>query len=422
MEVNVLTNGPHLIQTADVLAMSASAAELLKTRMAKQVQHTGEVAGWHARFSPGRIGAPGSAVPLRFFREYGGLDKETEGRVVQAILNAQYNTSDDDGGWHILSVSAMPSVEGTALTIDGLFGASGKGLRDAINRGQSWLEKACSPGGGWGSTPGSPPRVSTTCACLLALTKLPAPDAAVINGAAQWLVNAQRANGSWGPVPGEPGTITHTAMAIQALVAAGLLTDHPALRLAFDYIQRYWDPEPTAVEQESYDFHVGQTYHRVTAVYDVDATVALAVLSINSDGLGTKLWYAVSQWIACNDKGTWWERDDGLLTVWTVVPRALVCLRLARQLGSNTTIRWRDKVVVVSSSPNWGPLFRLCLSAGQPSRTWQRLIVGLTSAAVGISVVTLAALGKLNIQTTVVGVLLPLAIFALQLPRSSGSK
>jgi hypothetical protein len=412
-----------MIQAADLLAMPASAAEMLKERLVRQVRENGDVAGWHGRFAPGRIGAPGSAVPLRFFKEYGGLDLATERRVVRALLNAQYNTDEHDGGWHILSVSAMPSVEGTAPTLEALIGASGDGLREAIARAQNWLESAVSPGGGWGSTPGNQPRVYTTAAALLALTKLPAPDPEIINAAAQWLVNTQRANGSWGPAPGEAGTVTHTAMALRALVATGLVREHPALTRAFDYIEKNWTPKPTEVQQESYDFHTGQTYNKVTAAYDVDAEVALALISISGEGLGTKLWYAVSQWIARNDKGTWWQRDDDMLAVWTVVPRALACLRLARQLGPKAaTVRWRDKVVVVSSSRGWGPIFRLCLSAVRPSRRWQRFIVGFICVAVGISVITLAALGKLDTQTAVVGILVPLAIFALQLPLPSRSK
>lgn len=412
-----------MIQAADLLALSASAAEMLKARITRQTLSTGEVAGWHGRFAPGRIGAPGSAVPLRFFKEYGGLDLATERQVVRAILNAQYNIDEHDGGWHILSVSVMPSVEGTAPTLEGLIGASGEGLRDAISRGQNWLEKACSPGGGWGSTPGNPPRVYSTSAALLALTKLPGPDPAIINAAVQWLVNTQRANGSWGPAPDEPGTVTHTAMALRALVATGQLRDHPALTRAFDYIQKSWIPKPTAIQQESYDFHVGERYHKVTATYDVDAEVALALISFGGEGLGTKLWYAVSKWIERNGKGRWWEREDDMLAVWTVVPRALACLHLARQLGPTAkTVRWREKVVVVSSNRSWGPIFRLCLSAGRPSRSWQRLIVGFICVAVGVSVLTLAVLGKLDTQTAVVGVLLPLAIFALQLPLPSRSK
>jgi hypothetical protein len=412
-----------MIQAADIMAVSASAAEMLRARMARQVQDTGEVAGWHGRFTPGRIGAPGSAVPLKFFKEYGGLDEKVEGQVVQAILNAQCRDGDNDGGWRILSVSAVPSVEGTAPTLEGLIGASGNGLRDAISRGQTWLENACSPGGGWGSTVGNPPRVSITCASLLALTRLPAPDSAIINAATVWLVNTQRANGSWGPAPNESGTLTHTAMAVRGLIAGGLTADHPSINRAFDYIQRNWVPDPSAVQQESYDFHVGQAYHRVAAVYDVDAEVTLALINISRDGLGTKLWSAVSKWIARNDEGTWWERNDDMLSVWTVVPRALVCLRLARQFGPNaTTVRWRNEVVVTSSSRGWWPLFRLCLSALQPSRNWQRYIVGFVCIAVGTSVVALELLGKLDTQTAVVGVLLPLALFVLQLPLPRRSK
>lgn len=405
------------------MGLSASAAEMLKARIAQQTQDTGEVAGWHGRFTPGRIGAPGSAVPLKFFREYGGLDEKTERQVVQAVLNAQCSDGDDDGGWRILSVSATPSVEGTAPTLESLIGASGDGLRDAISRGQIWLEKARFPGGGWGSTAGAAPRVYSTCASMLALTKLPAPDSTIIHAATQWLLNTQHADGSWGPVPNEPSTVTHTAMAIRALVAGGLTGDHASLKRALDYIQKYWTPDPAAVQQESYDFHVGETYYRVTAVYDVDAEVALAVLSVSRNGLGTKLWSAVSKWVACNDAGTWWQRKDGMLTVWTVVPRALVCLRLVRQLGPNvTTVRWRDDVMIASSSRSWWPIFRLCFSALRPSRNWQRYIIGFVCVAVGAAVVVLALLGKLDTQTTVVGVLVPLALFLLQLPLPGRSK
>ena len=255
-----MTSNRSMIQAIDILALSASAAEMLKARVARQVQQTGEVAGWHGRFTPGRIGAPGSAVPLRFLREYGGLDSKTESQVIQAILNAQHATGEHDGGWHILSVSTTPSVEGTALTLECLIGSSGPGVREAINRGQTWLEKTCSPGGGWGSTPGNPPRVSITCASLLALAKMAAPDSGTIDSSTQWLVNTQRANGSWGPTPDEPSTLTHTAMALRALVAAGLPAEHPCINRAFKYIQNHWIPEPTAVQQESYDFHVGYAY------------------------------------------------------------------------------------------------------------------------------------------------------------------
>jgi len=422
-EVATLKSGSNLLLTGNIIALSDSAVEMLKARMVRQVGPAGEISGWHGRFAPGRIGSPGSAVPLRFLREYGGLDPRTESEVVQAILSAQYDSGDHDGGWHILSISLTPSVEGTAPTLECLIGASGTGLREAIRRAQAWLEKASSPAGGWGSTSGNPPRVYTTCASLFALTKLPAPDNAIIKAATQWLVSTQRANGSWGPAPSESGTVTHTAMAIRALMATGLQADHPSVRRASDYIQKYWMPDAVAVQQESYDFHVGQQYHRVTAVYDVDAEVALAMLSISRDGLGTRLWFAVSQWVDRNDEGTWWKRTDDMLSVWTVVPRALVCMRLARQFGPSVkAVRWRNQVVVTSSTRSWRPLFGLCLSAFRPSRNWQRYIVGLMCISVGAAVAALALIGKLNAQTAVVGVFVPLAIFSLQLPLPGRSK
>lgn len=418
-----MTRGSRVLQTTDLLALSASAAEMLKARIAKQTLATGEVSGWHGRFAPGRIGAPGTAVPLRFFLEHGGLDSKTEDQVVQAILNAQYRTGDEDGGWHILSVSTTPSVEGTAPTLESIVGASGKGLREAISRAQLWLEKTTAPGGGWGSTSGNPPRVYTTCAAVSALAKLPAPDKSIINAAAQWLMSTQRANGSWGPAPGEPGTVVHTAMALRALVAARVPLDHQSAKLALDFLQKNWEPDPTAVQQESHDFHVGQSYHRVTAVYDVDAEVVLTTLSLGSNSLGTKLWDAVANWVARNENGQWWQREDDMLTVWTVVPRALASLRLAHQLGPNTAVvRWRKNIVAMSSTRGWGPVVRLSLSALRPSARWQRFSLGFICGIVGVSIIALAVLGKLDLQAAIVGVLLPLVLFVLQLPFPSRSR
>src|SRR6187399_2527459 len=101
---------------------------MLKNRVARQDTDNGHLSGWHGRFAPGRIGSPGSAIPLRFFREYGGLDPKTEKEVIKAIVEAQYTDGKNAGGWHILSVSGTPSVEGTAPTLEALVGARGEGV------------------------------------------------------------------------------------------------------------------------------------------------------------------------------------------------------------------------------------------------------------------------------------------------------
>lgn len=416
-----MAGNARVLRIADLSQLAADAAEMLKNKIARQNTAGGRISGWHGRFAPGRIGSPGSAVPLRFFREYGGLDATTEKEVIKAILSAQYAEGTDAGGWHILSVSGVPSAEGTAPTLEALVGARGPGVGDAIRRAQEWLERSRSTDGGWGSTPGGPSRLYTTALSLLALGRLESPDPDAVDGGVKWLQSVQRADGSWGPIPSESGTLVHTVFAVRALANVGSVGADKAIADGLKYICVKWNPDPRAFQQETYDFHVGTGYHRVTAVYDVDAEVALAVLNVRPNGLETKLWDAVSQWVQPVQRGEkWWERDDGQLAVWTVVPRAVVALQIARIYGPGTAIvRWRPQVVTVSSGRSWGPILTLCLSAIRPSRRWQRAVISMICIGVTLAVIWLAFAGHLDVQNAVVGVLLPLALFSLQLPSAS---
>lgn len=411
-----MAKATKVVRVADLLLLAAEAAEMLKNRVARRETADGHLSGWHARFAPGRIGSPGSAIPLRFFREYGGLDRKTEKEVVKALVEAQYTEGKNAGGWHVLSVSGTPSVEGTAPTLEALSGTRGNGVGEAIKRGQSWLEQAQSADGGWGSTSGNPSRVYTTALSLLALGRLESPDPVVVDNAFSWLENTQQANGAWGPTPGEPGTPVHTAFAIRALIGAGAPMGHKAVADGMSYLRAHWSPDPKAIQHEAYDFHVGPTYHRVTAVYDIDAEVVSAILAARPSGLDTALWDAVAAWVAFPGSGRrWWERDDDQLTVWTVVPRALAALRIARQYGpGTTTIRWRDDIVTFSAKRGWGPVLGMSLSAVRPSRAWQRAGIRIGCVAVTAAIVALAWSGHLDVQNAIVGVLLPLVLFALQ--------
>lgn len=400
------------LMSTDIASIAGQVAGVLRQSVVRRQDLGGPIAGWHSRFAANRIGAPGAAVPMQFLREMRALDEQLEAEIVRGLLDAQL----PDGGWRILSVAASSSTEGTATVLRSLSGASGAGVAKSIGRATEWLTKHQSADGGWGSTNdhANLPRTALTAAAIHALACLDAPDREVIRKGVDWLTTSQNSDGSWGLLPGDRGTVVHTALALRGMAAAGHHRS-PAVSNALTFINRTWRPDASNVEQEAYDFHVGNAYHRVTSVYDVDAEVVLALLEHGSLGTGTRLWDVVSAWVGQTRSGErWWEHPTTGATLWTLVPRGLAALRLGRRLGVDGCVRWgRDAVALTATARTW-PLWRLVLVSLRLPHTKLRIAVQVVCLVLVAVAVLLLATGRIRVTEMVIGVLLPLTLFALQ--------
>lgn len=401
----------RLLSSADILSVTSQTTGILRQKIVRDNTPQGVIAGWHSRFSPNRIGAPGSAVPMQFLRETGSLDDQLEAEILRGLLAVQ----NPDGGWNLLSVSGSSSTEATAHVLLSLLGSAGVGVAESVAKAADWIITNQSSSGGWASTTfhANTPRVGLTSTALRALAGLQLSDRDVIKRGVDWLSKCQNSDGSWGPEPGMKGTVVHTAFALTALSAVGQLRSS-AVKDGLNYLNRTWKAGGP-IEQESYDFHVVNAYHRVTTVYDVDAEVVLALIQCRSLAADTTLWQVVCKWITDTSSGApWWEKPPVGATLWTLVPRGLAAFTASQHLGTDGYVRWSRGAVLITTTSSARPIWRIAVSSARISRAWFRILVQISCLMLILAAVVLLVTKHIGIGEMVVGVLLPLALFLLQ--------
>ncbi len=370
------------------------------------------VAGWHNTFAAGRIGTTGSAVPLQLLREEGSLSSQDEEAVSRRLRAAQVVDGDERGGWCLLSVSAAPTVEGTAPTLCAQARSSGPDALESVAMARAWLLNAQRPDGGWGPTLHDESRTCLTVSAILALTALDSPDRRALDNARAWLAATQTGEGAWGAAEGHPATVTHTALALRGLLSLGLPPTDGAVARGIDYLKRRWTPDATAYEHERYEATVGNAYSRIALVHDIDAEVVLTLLEADPVGLTSKVWSAAAGWVELNRNRNWFRENGASPTVWTVVPRAHAALKLSRlTANAEAQVSYGDGAVAFCEPRRSGALLAL---AG--SSLWSRRIQRGALAWVGIIVVAiligLAVAGKLTLTELLLGVIIPVLLLA----------
>jgi hypothetical protein len=282
---------------------------------------TGRV-GWHNVFES-RIGTTGSAVPLLFLERAGFPCAETNS-IIDMLVATQTQTSASVGGWSILSLTNVVTVEATAWCLVALARCGGPTSRPAIHRAELWLKENQAADGGWGSDLRNHSRTLTTAQALTALCALSARERDVVTRGVSWLDRAQRPDGSWGPKPGDDGTVFHTALIVHSLCELSLSsrTDSRITR-AIAWLAKEWTPGANRWQDETYEVHVSNgSYNKIPLVHDTDAQVVRALLSASD----SRLVGMIGDGILALQKAYELHGVSAIGTrssVWTIVPAGL---------------------------------------------------------------------------------------------------
>ena len=96
--------------------------KFLTSKMCTREHGNHITSGWHNFFAQGKIGTTGTATPYLFFHHLGQIPEEQ--KLISTLIDLQNNDSDEHkGGWPILSIARVPTVEGTAWPLKALTNA-----------------------------------------------------------------------------------------------------------------------------------------------------------------------------------------------------------------------------------------------------------------------------------------------------------
>lgn len=362
-------------------------------------------AGWHNAFKGSRIGTSGTALPLRFLLAAGKPVPHRD--EVLASLRETGLDRDGQAAWSILSLGPGPNVEGTVWPFLALIENGDPADAGLVDRAEMWLLAQQDETGGWGSDRENEPRLTLTASALNALYGRMPCGAPQISHAHEWIREAQRVeNGSWGATPAESGTVHHTALACLSLLRSGVGRDDPAIQRGAAYLRANWKPEPRMIPTENYDVHqTGGGYKRCLLQHDSDALAAEAFLELRGPGDMARAIRAADRMFAVGVEDL--EVDQS--TLWTILPRGFLALRLLRQVPPGGRLSARRSVAAISDSEGGGlslDLAFLSLSAFPlKPRNPLRLIYWLI-ALVLLALTVLTVLGNLGIGEYIASVVL----------------
>ena len=305
-------------------------------------------AGWHNAFKGDRIGTSGTALPLRFLLAAGEQIPHREN-----VLNALRDPSlerDDQAAWSILSLGPDPNVEGTVWPMLALIDNGDPVDIDLITRAETWLLAQQHDNGGWGSNRDNEARLTLTASAINALRKSMPRQAPQLLQSETWLRDAQRVeNGAWGATPAESGTVHHTALACLALIQLGVSLDDSSLQRGREYLRANWESHPRAIHTENYDVHQPDGgYKRCILEHDPYALAVEALLSLRGPRDLTVAVRAASQIFEVEIEGLEVEQP----TLWTILPRGFLALRLLGHLPAGGRLIARQGVTAIVDRDN----------------------------------------------------------------------
>jgi hypothetical protein len=337
--------------------------------------------------------------------------------VLNALRLDQMDGGPDDGGWAILSLGGRPTVEGTVWPLLALKAAGDQSDLDRVQRAERWIVERQNNDGGWGSTTDNRSRVVLTTAAMTALQGSRLQFEPALLRAHRWLkIHQRNSEGSWGPAPGEPGTVAHTCLALMALADSGASPTDPVVAAGRRFLLDRWNPDPSAIHQETYDAHFGNSYSRVFLEHDVDALVCRASLRMGGPGDLARALEAGSGLARTPIEAV----DASPISLWTVLPRGFAAVELAQHLPRDVRTRGNENVLVTlhgSRRRVVGSLMSIAwkeagLAPRHPLR-WLVAVLLLVSAATTV----LFVLGEIAVGEFLLGLVVPLVLAAITLLR-----
>ncbi|GAA4391891.1 hypothetical protein GCM10023153_10330 [Ornithinibacter aureus] len=351
---------------------------------------------------------------MTFLREVGQIAEFNQNELVNSLLRARHAQA----GWHVLAVSNAPSVEGTAPALMALRYCDHSGSLQAVLEAESWLAAQQHQSGGWGSDKTNQPRTYTTALALRALAGSTNVSAETVAKGALWLKQSKRQDGSWGETPDKDGGLAHTAMAVRALFVVEGPNSHSAQE-GVKYIEENWRPGREGIRHESYDFHIGDPYHRITNIFDTEAEIVLALTEGGTLRLPHKVLSVASRWES-EASQSWWTRSDNgnsMSCLWTLVPRAQAAARIERWIGTGRKATWSQRAIATYTG-SITSLWLLALSSLRPGRQWKRRLIQVACFGWILTFILLWRQGSIDLPQTVLSVILPILLLAIQIDSS----
>jgi hypothetical protein len=300
-----------------------------------------------------------------------------------------------------------------------------------IDLGFEWLIANQNPDGGWGSLIGAPSRVWLTCVALRGLVQIDPYNVSVERGL-EWLMTQQNGDPpGWGETQGR-ASATHTAMTL--LTVAEIRPGWTDSRIldAYNWLEEHLDTSKIDDQHariESYNVNAQVDnkpllWHTILLHYGLPiamsallrhpkkphaAVVASGYETIFRSQLATGAWP--------NIQG---GEDASIWAVWPFL-QALVDLRDLPLSRTGDAVLWTDDILVIQQSE--GPINALHDLVRAQRRTvlqryfaryWSTLLVMLSI----LTGVTLVGLGSLDVKDYLLGLIVPVGLFAIQEVRS----
>lgn len=299
--------------------------EFLISKMCTHEHDNHITSGWHNFFAQGKIGTTGTATPYLFFHHLGQIPEEQ--KLISTLIDLQNNdAAEHKGGWPILSIARVPTVEGTAWPLKALTNARDDRARFAAMQAEDWLIRNQNPDGGWGSLKNNSSRVLLTCTAIDALLSIKPSKIAPIKRSLTWLSEIQNPDGSWGSVAHEAGTLYHTALATRIMTIAQRNDHELSISKGLEYIKAKWAID-SSFFNEIYDIIYNGTPSRIVLNHDVDAEIIKCLITVNPVSEEILILNGINSFINYYERTKKLNPSKEKDSLWNIVPRAEALLK-----------------------------------------------------------------------------------------------
>jgi hypothetical protein len=387
--------------------------------------------GWYHQLEKDDPGATATALGLMTLHSCHERFEHFDDALT--FLKARQVESTDplvDGGWATNTSLGHPVVEATGW-VALMIGRTGRTLHKGpdARRVLNWLINNQNTDGGWGSLRGCPSRVWLTCVALRGLAQLNPYDAAIVRGV-EWLVSHRNTDVyAWGEQAALP-TVTHTAFVLLTLAELQAEGHDELIRRAYDWLEKNLNTEslddPNA-RMETYRVTFSGTGNQNVrlALWHYGLPVALTALLRHPNGPPGKLINSAFATIGSSQlKQGYWPNFQGghSISLWGI----WWCLEALTDIKRLSYVRPGDLLVLLEG----GVILQRAELRDQPitsmlpanrglnvrrllTRHWATLILVLFAIVALLAV----ALDLLSWQEFAVGLVLPIALFAIEQSR-----
>jgi Prenyltransferase and squalene oxidase repeat len=396
--------------------------------------------GWYHQLELPEPGPTATALAVATFLS---CDRKPEhfNESLEFLRIRQVTSSDSllDGGWSVNTSIGYPVVEATGWVTWMLAKARCAYLVPTapdVGRGYRWLTQNQNQDGGWGSFAGAPSRVWLTCIAMLGIAQASPYDAA-LDRAIEWLM-AQRDDraGGWGAMLHAPCTTTHTAMALYTITGIRPGWSDRRVMAAYTFLTEHLDTvhvDDQHARVESYNVqangpHGPQTWSANLLHYGLPWAVS-ALLRHPVEPPGDSISAGIDTILRTQMQSGSWPNIQGAVgsSIWALWPfiEALAGLkRLVSLVPAADVMMGNGVVIIQSKSQTRQSTLALLRSQRRVSvtrflaRYWSAILV-TASVFTGLVFVWL---GQIGIRDYLLGLIVPVGIFAIQQIREQGQR